>query len=218
MDILMAKKVCKSYGKRNILLHFNYEFYPDHMYTITGASGTGKSTLIRILAGLDSNFDGDVCWNGSSIYHDKGATFRRKILGIQMQSAPLIPTLSVIDNVSLPLLLQGIPPQKSRELALRAIEYFSLSELTKSKIAQLSGGERKRVSIVAAIVRSPKVLILDEPTANLDEDTEQFIINRLCQYRAETRSCIIIATHSHAVINQSDCEIPLGSSLRGIAT
>lgn len=209
MDILISKNVCKSYGKRNILRNFSYEFSSGYMYAITGASGAGKSTLLRILAGLDSNFDGDVCWKGTSIYHDNGTTFRKNILGIQMQSAPLISSLSVLDNISLPLLLRGMSFEESQKLASRITAYLSLSDLSKSKISQLSGGERKRVSIAVAMVRGPKVLILDEPTANLDEHTEQFITNRLCQYRKETKCCIIIATHSSDVIAQSDYVIPL---------
>lgn len=209
MNLLTLSDINKSYGQKRVFRSFNQQFAPNQIHSIVGPSGCGKSTLIRIMSGLDGSFDGEVAWNGKSIYTDGGTSFRKKVLGLQMQSAPLFSSLSAQDNVALPLLLLGKPMAESQKKAVKMLEYLNISHLADLKIPQLSGGEKQRVAIATAMIRSPKVLILDEPTANLDSETELFIINQLKQYKDATQACIIIATHSRTVANYSDTVLDL---------
>lgn len=204
MNLLTLSAISKSYGPKCVFRSFSQQFAPNQIHSIVGPSGCGKSTLIRIMSGLDGSFDGEVAWNGKSIYTDGGTSFRKNVLGLQMQSAPLFSSLSAQDNVALPLLLLGKPMAESQKKAVKMLEYLNISHLADLKIPQLSGGEKQRVAIATAMIRSPKVLILDEPTANLDSETELFIINQLQQYKDATQACIIIATHSRTVANYSD--------------
>lgn len=209
MNLLTLSDINKSYGQKHVFRSFSQQFASNRIHSIVGPSGCGKSTLIRIMAGLDGSFDGEVAWNGKSIYTDGGTAFRKKVLGLQMQSAPLFSSLSAQDNVALPLLLLGKPMAESQKKAVKMLEYLNISHLADLKIPQLSGGEKQRVAIATAMIRIPKVLILDEPTANLDSETELFIINQLQQYKEATQACIIIATHSRTVANYSDTVLDL---------
>ncbi|MDD6320147.1 MAG: ATP-binding cassette domain-containing protein [Oscillospiraceae bacterium] len=204
MNLLTLSNINKSYGPKCVFRSFNQQFASNQIHAIVGPSGCGKSTLLRIMSGLDGSFDGEVAWNGKSIYTDGGTVFRKNVLGLQMQNTPLFSSLSAKDNVALPLLLLGKPMAESQKRALKMMEYLNISHLADSGISQLSGGEKQRVAIAAAMIRTPKILILDEPTANLDSETELFIINRLQQYKDTAKACIIIATHSHTVANYSD--------------
>lgn len=209
MNLLTLSAISKSYGPKCVFRSFSQQFAPNQIHSIVGPSGCGKSTLIRIMSGLDGSFDGEVAWNGKSIYTDGGTSFRKNVLGLQMQSAPLFSSLSAQDNVALPLLLMGKPMAESQKKAVKMLEYLNISHLADLKIPQLSGGEKQRVAIATAMIRIPKVLILDEPTANLDSETELFIINQLQQYKDATQACIIIATHSRTVANYSDTVLDL---------
>ena len=209
MNLLTLSNISKSYGSKCVFSSFNQQFVSNQIHSVIGPSGCGKSTLIRIMSGLDGSFEGEVAWNGKSIYSDGGTSFRKEILGLQMQSAPLFSSLSAKDNIALPLLLLGKSLPESQNKAIKAMEYLNISHLADVGVLQLSGGEKQRVAIATAMIRTPKILILDEPTANLDSETEMFIINKLLQYKSATKACIIIATHSRTVAKYSDTVLDL---------
>lgn len=209
MNLLTLSNISKSYGSKCVFSSFNQQFVSNQIHSVIGPSGCGKSTLIRIMSGLDGSFEGEVAWNGKSIYSDGGTSFRKEILGLQMQSAPLFSSLSAKDNIALPLLLLGKSLPESQNKAIKVMEYLNISHLADVGVLQLSGGEKQRVAIATAMIRTPKILILDEPTANLDSETEMFIINQLLQYKSATKACIIIATHSRTVAKYSDTVLDL---------
>lgn len=143
MNMLMLSNISKSYGKKCLFRSFDQQFASNQIHSIVGPSGCGKSTLIRIISGLDGSFDGEVVWNGKSIYTDGGTSFRKKVLGLQMQSAPLFSSLSAQDNVALPLLLLGKPMAESQKKAVKMLEHLTISHLADLEIPQLSGGEKQ---------------------------------------------------------------------------
>jgi putative ABC transport system ATP-binding protein len=173
---------------------------------IMGPSGSGKSTLLGILAGLDTPTSGHVSIDGVDITHmDEGklARFRNEKIGMVFQSFNLIPTLTALENVEVPLFASR-NSFHSAARARRVLELVGLSDRLHHRPNQLSGGQQQRVAIARALVNEPNLLVADEPTGNLDSATGETILNLFDKLRREFGLTIIIATHDAAIAQRVD--------------
>ena len=165
--------------------------------SIIGPSGSGKSTLMHILGCLDSPTQGTIKLDGTMI-HDASprelATIRNRKIGFVFQFFNLLPKLTVLQNVELPMVYGGVPGRERRERALQALQLVDLGNRSKHRPSQLSGGQQQRVAIARALVNSPKIVFADEPTGNLDSNTGEAILNLFRSLSSQGRT-IMLVTH-----------------------
>ncbi len=164
---------------------------------IIGPSGSGKSTLLALMARLDHPTAGKVAWPSLA----EATRLRPLYISLAFQSASLIPPLSVIENVELPLLILG-EIQNLRERALAALEIVGLAGLADRLPEELSGGQAQRVGIARAVVTNPRLILTDEPTGQLDQATGESLVKALQAHATKTDAALVIATHDHAVAGQ----------------
>ena len=165
--------------------------------SIMGPSGSGKSTLLNLIGGLDQPTSGEIFIDGRPIHgipDDELTLIRRRRVGFVFQFFNLLPVLTALENVSLPLLLEGIPLDKIRPKAIRLLEQVGLGERAEHRPEQLSGGEMQRVAIARALISEPAVLLADEPTGNLDSRTSEEIFMLLADLN-EKGQTIVMVTH-----------------------
>ena len=170
---------------------------------LVGPSGSGKTTLLNILGSLDAPTLGEAVVLGQSISDltsKKAADLRNHHLGFIFQTYNLLPVYTVYENVELPLLLLKIPAAERKQTVLQSLEWVGLADKIKSRPAQLSGGECQRVSIARAMVKTPKIVLADEPTANLDAKNSHNILQTMEKLNRELRTTFIFATHDEKVI------------------
>ncbi|MCS7008372.1 MAG: ABC transporter ATP-binding protein [Chthoniobacterales bacterium] len=169
---------------------------------ICGPSGCGKSTLLHIVGGIDRADSGEV-WVGGMALHlatERQLTdFRRKQIGFVFQFFNLLPTLTVVENVELPLLLSGEKPRVARQRALEVVELVGLQERVTYFPHQLSGGQMQRVAIARGIVHRPHILLADEPTGNLDSATSSEVLEVILKVAREVGATVLLVTHSKEV-------------------
>jgi putative ABC transport system ATP-binding protein len=178
------------------------EIARNEFVAVSGPSGCGKSTLIHLLAGLEYPTAGEIFVDGLALHtaEDSQLTqYRRRQVGLVFQFFNLLPTMNVLENVSFPLLLQGISPQESEKRAAELIELVGLTNRSKHFIHQLSGGEQQRTAIARALVHRPVLLIADEPTGNLDSHSAAAVMRLLEKIGAEQMTTLIVVTHSDDV-------------------
>ena len=171
---------------------------------VIGRSGSGKSTLLNILGGLDRPTAGHVKVEGNVLSvssSDKLAAYRREIVGFVFQSFNLIPHLTSLENVALPLALQGVAKSDRTQRAQKLLEKVGLAKRLSHKPTELSGGERQRVAIARALVNEPRILLCDEPTGNLDSKTAEEIMGMLTALNQEGRT-VILVTHDREQANR----------------
>ncbi|HEY0746900.1 MAG TPA: ABC transporter ATP-binding protein [Steroidobacteraceae bacterium] len=205
--VLEAKNVSKTVespdGALTILADVSLSVRTGETLAIVGASGAGKSTLLALLAGLDSPSTGRVLIAGvdlTELDEDGRAAIRGKHVGFVFQSFHLIPSLTAIENVMLPLELSG--RRDARQVAAQALSDVGLTPRLAHYPKQLSGGEQQRVAIARAFVTHPAVLFADEPTGNLDTGTGQRITDLLFELNRATGSTLVLVTHDRALANR----------------
>lgn len=203
MSLIEIKKVTKIYnsGEETVkaLTDIDLNIDPGEFISVMGPSGSGKSTLLTILGGLNHPTRGEVVVDEISIYNlplEKLADFRREYLGFVFQSFQLIPYLTVIENVMLPLTITYKSNQKQKRMAEEMIERMGLKGKERRLPDQLSGGEQERVAIARALVNSPPILLADEPTGNLDSKTGKEIMELFKSLNREGQT-IVMVTHNH---------------------
>ena len=177
---------------------------------ILGASGSGKSTLLNILGLLDLPNGGQYHFAGHDIFNaspDELAAIRNQQIGFVFQSFNLLPRLSALDNVALPLSYRGVSRHESVEQAQRMLEQVGLAERAHHRPADLSGGQRQRVAIARALVGKPSVILADEPTGNLDSGTAQDIMDLLLALNREQQVTLIIVTHDPNIADRLERKI-----------
>jgi ABC-type lipoprotein export system ATPase subunit len=172
------------------------------MVAIMGPSGCGKTTLLNVLSGLDDLSDGEVYVNGESIrgMSDRKRTrFRAEKMGFIFQSYNLIPVLSAIENVELPLLVAGHKPKKARQWAQDAVEMVGLADQAKKRPAEMSGGQQQRITVARSLVNNPAIVWADEPTGALDSETSRAIMDLLVRLNESEQQTFVLVTHDAAV-------------------
>jgi len=179
---------------------------------IIGRSGTGKSTLMHLLGGLDLPSSGCVKYGGvnlSAMASDERAAFRAKNIGFVFQFHHLLPEFSALENVALPLVMSGISDGESKEAAAALLEKVGLSSRKGHLPSQLSGGEQQRVAIARALVAKPRVILADEPTGNLDIETAAGVQKLLLEMNRDQGSTLIIVTHNHELARSLDTVVEM---------
>lgn len=206
----LTKEVSTGDIQLTILHNIDFEVNAGEAVAIVGASGSGKSTLLGLLAGLDIPTLGKVHLDGIDIFaldEDERAALRGKMLGFVFQSFQLLPALTAIENVMLPLELAGV--KKADALALKLLERVGLGNRLKHYPKQLSGGEQQRVAIARAFSTDPKLLLADEPTGNLDAATGTQIIELMFELNREHGTTLVLVTHDEAISNRCSRQIRL---------
>ncbi|MCB0162842.1 MAG: ABC transporter ATP-binding protein [Anaerolineae bacterium] len=209
--IVELKNLTKSYteGKQSrvILDKVNLSFNPGEFILLLGQSGSGKSTLLNLISGIDAPDSGDIFVNGTAINRlseHQRTLFRREHIGFIFQFFNLIPTLTVTENITLPMQLNGgVNAAKDKEVKAM-IERVGLSHRQDAFPDRLSGGEQQRVAILRAVLHNPTVLLADEPTGNLDEETGQTIIELLLELTRQANKTLIMASHNPEYVRLAD--------------
>lgn len=209
MKILEVTNLCKTYGKGDTMVkaldNVSFSVEKGEFLAIIGPSGSGKSTLLHILGGVDVQTSGSVVINQTDISNlDETALaiFRRRQIGLIYQFYNLIPILTVQENLTLPLLLDGRKPDKKQIDTL--VKRLGLENRLDHLPNQLSGGQQQRVSIGRALVNNPALMLADEPTGNLDSENSKEIISLLRQFNKEFNQTVIIITHDEKIANSAD--------------
>ena len=207
--IISAREVCKRVpagdGELTILDNVDLALEAGVALAIVGPSGSGKSTLLGVLAGLDSASSGSVSLLGQPLHEldeDHRAAVRAGAVGFVFQSFQLLPGLSAIENVMLPLELANVADARKR--AREQLAQVGLDKRLGHLPAQLSGGEQQRVAVARAFVVTPKVLFADEPTGNLDRTTGDKIVDLMFQLRAEHKTALVLVTHDQTLASRCD--------------
>ena len=193
--------------RRLVLQNAQAEFQPGQITAILGKSGSGKSTLLNLISGIDAPDSGQIWVNGQDLttLSERDRTlFRRAQIGFVFQFFNLIPTLTVGENVTLPLELNRMPAQQSRQKAQDMLEAVSMLDRWKTFPEKLSGGEQQRVALARALVHDPMLILADEPTGNLDEETGVQVISLLARLTRENNRTLLIVTHSPEASSHAD--------------
>lgn len=169
------------------------------MVAIMGPSGCGKTTLLNCLAGLDTIDDGDIFIQGDNLRNlgdQQRTAYRAQHMGFIFQDFNLLPTLTAVENVELPMLISRTPGRKARKRALEMLEMVGLADRSRHRPAELSGGQRQRVTIARALTNDPAIIWADEPTGNLDSETAEEIMDLLCLFNQQHGQTFVIVTHA----------------------
>ena len=208
---LESKNLNKSFfqGNKelNVLDNINIEFEQGKTYAITGASGSGKSTFLHLLGGLDEPTSGDILLNKKSIFkfnNKQKDLFLNKNMGFIFQFHYLIKELTVLENIILMGLIKGEKKDLCEKKAIELLNFVGLKEKIENYPTQLSGGQQQRVSILRAIFNNPKFLLADEPTGNLDAENAQNVIELLLRLKKEFNMGIIFCSHDSEVYNKME--------------
>lgn len=204
MSTLKLNNVCFSYNKTPVLKDINFEFENDNIYSIVGKSGAGKTTLLSILSGLASPDSGEILFNGKDIKTIDKYEFRSRYIGVIFQSFNLLTKLTALENVMLSMDIAKVKSSNKKEAAYRLLEDVGLDRKEADRrVLKLSGGQHQRVAIARALSYNPDMILADEPTGNLDSETQNAIM-KIFRGLAEKGKCVILVTHSPQVAKMSD--------------
>ena len=209
--IIEFRHLSKSYREADqehvVLNDVNGEVREGEFIVLLGKSGSGKSTLLNLISGIDAPSRGDILVDGQSLTgmsEDERTLFRRRQIGFVFQSFNLIPTLTVRDNLLLPLELTGRLDDGNRTALENMLEELGMAHRVDYYPDRLSTGEQQRIAIARALIHNPSIILADEPTGNLDHDTGQDVLNLLDQLVRRSGRTMIMVTHSREVIGLAD--------------
>ena len=200
--MIRARGVKKTYKRAGetltVLDGLDLEMEEGHFYALMGPSGSGKTTLLNLVGGLDAADEGELIVAGESLADLSGselAAWRAANVGFVFQAFNLIPVLTAVENVELPLLLSPLSSAKRREHAMYALKLVGLEDRAKHRPQQLSGGQEQRVAIARAIATDPKLILADEPTGDLDRKSAEQVLDLLVRLNSELKKTILMVTH-----------------------
>ena len=204
MALLSLQNISFSYDKTPVLKDISYDFEKGKMYCIIGKSGAGKTTLLSLLSGLATPTAGDIIYDGKSISKIDKYTFRSKYIGVVFQSFNLITKYTALENVILSMDVSGAKIKDKKQRALELLDSVGLDEdEANRRVLKLSGGQQQRVAIARALSYDPDIILADEPTGNLDRDTQKEIMD-IFRELASQGKCVILVSHSPDVAAMCD--------------
>ncbi|MFE9999417.1 ABC transporter ATP-binding protein [Streptomyces avermitilis] len=210
--LLAARGLVKAHGSTPALRGASVELRAGEILAVTGASGSGKSTLLHCLAGIVRPDEGAVVYGGErldQLPENRLSELRRTEFGVVFQFGQLIPELTALDNVALPLLLAGTSRKAAQERAGEWLERFGVRGQEESRPGELSGGQAQRVSLARALVTGPKVVFADEPTGALDSLAGEQVMTALSHTARESGTAVLLITHDAQVAAYADREVSL---------
>ena len=227
--IISARNIHKTYDtgtvKVNALRGVDLHVKRGEMVAIMGPSGCGKTTLLNCLSGLDDIDSGQVLIEGELLHHlpdDERSDYRARRMGFVFQLYNLLPVLSAVENVEMPLLVSGIGAREARRRSLEGLEHVGLTDRARHLPGELSGGQRQRVTIARSLVNHPAIVWADEPTGDLDSETAGEIIDLMCELNRTNGQTFVLVTHAlyvgeraHRIVRMRDGQIVDGGHESG---
>ncbi len=209
--VLKCEDLVKTYtegpAEVEVLSGLNLTIYPAERVAIMGASGAGKSTLLHLLGGLDLPTSGSIELDGqrlSSLSDKERGTLRNRSLGFVYQFHHLLPEFTVQENVAMPLWIAGMDREAAMQDAARMLDSVGLGARLEHRPSELSGGERQRGAMARALVTSPRCVLADEPTGNLDRKTANRVFDLMLDLNRASRTALVMATHDHDLAHRMD--------------
>jgi len=210
-NIIEARNIHKIYDTGKVRVHavkgVDFVVERGEMVCIMGASGGGKTTMLNCLSGLDEPTEGTVFLEGNNLHEmedDEKTELRAQRMGFIFQFFNLLPVLSAVENVELPLLVSGYRPAEARVKAMEMMERVGLKKFATHKPAELSGGQQQRVAVARSLVNEPAIIWADEPTGNLDTKTSRDVIDLLIELNRKNRQTFVVVTHDAKVGERMD--------------
>ena len=207
MSVLTLNNVSYKYEgtKKSVLKGVSAVFEAGKVYTIVGKSGSGKSTLLSLIAGLDVCTDGKILYGENDLKEIDRDEYRAKGIGVVFQAFNLITNSTAVDNIVLSMQISGCNEHDKKSFAYDLLQKVGIDKETANrKVLKLSGGEQQRVGIARALAHNPNIIIADEPTGNLDTETENDVLKILTSLAHDEGKCVIIVTHSKKVSSVAD--------------
>ena len=188
-----------------VFKNINYEFNEGKVYAIKGKSGSGKTTLLSLISGLETNYEGKIIYDKKDLKKQDLDKYRSSDIGIIFQSYNLLPHLTAMENIILSMDISNVDVTDKSEKAIELMKSVGLKESQKDRrVLKLSGGEQQRVAIARSLSYNPRVILADEPTGNLDKETEDEILKIFKNLAKKENKCVIIVTHSENVCQKAD--------------
>jgi putative ABC transport system ATP-binding protein len=209
-SLLVADDLHKAYGTTTALDGAEFSIHPGEVVAVMGPSGSGKSTLLHCLAGIVTPDSGSITYNGhemATMSDAQRSALRRSEFGFVFQFGQLVPELTCVENVALPLRLNGTSRKEAERTALTWMERLEVDDLRKKRPGEVSGGQGQRVAVARALVTSPRVLFADEPTGALDSLNGERVMDLLTDAARSTNAAVVLVTHEARVAAYSDREI-----------
>ncbi|OMI39890.1 ABC transporter ATP-binding protein [Streptomyces sparsogenes] len=209
-SLLTAEGLRKAYGPTPALDGADFSIHPGEVVAVMGPSGSGKSTLLHCLAGIVTPDAGTVHYDGqllSAMSDSRRSALRRGEFGFVFQFGQLVPELSCVENVALPLRLTGVGRKEAESRALSWLERLEVADVRAKRPGEVSGGQGQRVAVARALVSGPRVLFADEPTGALDSLNGERVMELLTEAARETRAAVVLVTHEARVAAYSDREV-----------
>lgn len=208
---VQCKHLKKNYGKDATLIHalndVSIEIYPGDLTLLVGPSGSGKTTLLSVITGILTPDEGEVFLLGrkmNGMPAEEKSRFYALNLGIVFQSLFLIPTLTVVENVSLPLLIAGHSQKEATSMAYNVLKEIKIEHRSEALPVDLSKGQQQRVAIARAIVNNAEIIVCDEPTSALDHETGMMIMSLLHEFAKKLSKAVLVVTHDHRIFSFAD--------------
>ncbi|GGX51738.1 lipoprotein-releasing ABC transporter ATP-binding protein LolD [Saccharospirillum salsuginis] len=195
-----------------VLSHIDFSVEPGELVSIVGSSGSGKTTLLNLLAGLDTPSEGDVYMAGqalSKLGDRERARLRNQYMGFVFQFHHLLPEFSALENIVMPMVIGGHYRSDSHQKAHDLLERVGMKDRALHRPAELSGGERQRVAIARALINEPKVVLMDEPTGNLDDSTSEQVHDLIMELNRDSNASFVVVTHNQEWAQQMPRQLRL---------
>ncbi len=207
MAVLALRNVGYTYEKttKPVFQGLNADFELGKVYCIVGRSGAGKTSLLSLLAGLDICTEGSILYEGEDLNKLDRDRYRAEKIGVVFQSYNLLLNKTALENIELSMAISGVHHKNNRIFALNLLDSVGIDEETaRRRVLSLSGGEQQRVGIARALSHEPNLLLADEPSGNLDRESERDIMNIMVNLAHKQNKCLIIVTHSHKIMHFAD--------------